>query len=414
MSNLLKPLCGTVFTKSRQVLTKEAPIKRGDTVELNLNFVAASLEEMTKAIGPDTPEGYIAGWASTKDRDLYNHEVVAGAFQQAIDMRGLSGPRGIKLLLDHEWTRPAGVITVLEYRRGNLWMEAQMNLDVEYARERWQMLKMMGGANFSVGFMLQDYDIVEREIDGDEDWFLRINRGDLFEVSIVLFPGNEACEMTFVKAALHEDNPSEDELFFAKSKVPMWKMSASRNLPIIDTDAYDSAAAKARMFKAANFDTDKPDLDMIKKGFLVHDASNPTLKSSYKLAIADIVDGKLVACSAGVAAAVSRVGGTDVPDTVKLSARSVLDFYQEQHHELVLQTKTAPQSLSEFEKALVANGLAKSRNDAREITRVAKSCPQLFQKQTENIHEHTQLDNGSLTEIMSNLKKMKDNLSRIG
>ena len=137
------------------MIKKEAPIKRGEKLELNLNFKPATDVEIVKAFGSDqAPEGYIAGWASTAGRDLYNHEIISGAFQKAMDERGLSGPRSIKLLLDHDWQKPAGVIKVLEYRRDALWLEAQLNLEVGYVKERWHMLRMMGGANFSVGFML--------------------------------------------------------------------------------------------------------------------------------------------------------------------------------------------------------------------------------------------------------------------
>lgn len=398
------------------ILRKEAPkgFKRGDSLELKLGFVPASTEEMTKALGTgDVPEGYIAGWASTGSRDHYNHEIKGGAFQAAMDSRGLTGPRGIKLLLDHEWTQPAGVIKVLEYRRDKLWIEAQMNLSVSYVRERWEMLKMMGGANFSVGFMLQDYDVVVREEgDGDEDVFLQINRGDLFEISIVLFPGNEEAQMTFVKARLNDDNPSEDEVFFAKAATPLWKMGASRNLPFAQTEAWDGAAAKSRVFKAAGFDTAKPDFEMLKKAFLAYDAANPTLKSSYKLLFADIVDGKLKATSAGISAAAPRLALTDIPDTVKEAARPILDAYQEEEATQLSSSKAAPKSQNEFEKLLVARGLVKGRNDARAIAHLVKSCPEIFTKKTEDIRpQEPALDVGKLTATLLAVKKLNASIA---
>ncbi|UCI32546.1 HK97 family phage prohead protease [Mesorhizobium sp. B4-1-4] len=174
---------------------------RADAVRVptQKNLTGAVIKLDASSVSSDS--GVIAGWASTSDRDSYNHEVMAGAFQASIDKRGLTGPKGIKLLLDHDWTKPAGVITTLEYRRGGrLWMEAKLNLDIEYVAERYSYLKQSGGANFSVGFMLEDYEVVTRKVDGGEDQYLRIDRGDLFEVSIVLFPGNEAAQMQSVKA----------------------------------------------------------------------------------------------------------------------------------------------------------------------------------------------------------------------
>lgn len=393
------------LTKNAPVL-KDAPIKRGDNMHVALSFTAASPEEIRKAVGESAPEGYIAGWASTAGRDLYNHEVVGGAFQESMDRRGLIGPLSIKLLLDHDWKAPAGVIKVLEYRRDRLWIEAQLDLEVGYVKDRWRMLKMMGGANFSVGFMLQDYEVVIRE--EEEDYFLRIDKGDLFEVSIVMFPGNEEAQMTFVKAALHEDNSDEDKLFFAKSKVPTWRVGASKNLPVSTTDMeWDSAAAKQRIFKAVGFDTDKPDLESVKKAFLAYDSSNPNLRGSYKLLIADIIDGKMQITEGGLRAALQRLPNIPLPAETKTAANAILDHYQEETMELAT-TNNTPQSQVEFEKALVARGLAKSRNEAREIARVAKSCPQIFQKKTELIEPvQPALDAGKLTEMLSLVSKMK-------
>lgn len=404
---------GSIVLKNAPVITKEAPtaVKRGDRVELKLNFTAASDEEVKKALGNDAPEGYIAGWASTSSRDLYNHEVVSGAFQEAIDQRGLTGPRGIKLLLDHNWEKPAGVIKVLEYRRGKLWMEAQMNLEVGYVRERWQMLKMMGGANFSVGFMLLDYQVITQMVDGDEEWHLQIDRGDLFEVSIVLFPGNEEATMTFVKAAMHEDNPANDQLFFAKTNKPAWRMSASKNLPLLDTEEWDSSAAKARVFKAAGIDTDKPNLEMLQKAFLAYDSANPTLRTSYKMLVADIVDGKLQVTLGGLKAAAARIDATDVPDALKKEAHGVVNHYEERELDEIITRKGAPKSLADFEKTLIAKGLAKSRNDARAIALVAKSCPALFQKTVEEIRPAApELDTDMLAETIVRLKRLNASL----
>ena len=390
-------------------LRKEAPIKRGGKLQFNLGFTPASQDEILKAVGAETPDGYIAGWASTTSRDLYNHEIVAGAFQKSIDDRGLNGPKAVKFLLDHDHTKPAGVIKVLEYRRGNLWLEAQMNLEVGYIKDRWHMLKMMGGANFSVGFMLQDYEIVIRNEDKeDEDYFLRIDRGDLFEVSSVMLPGNEECHNVFVKSLFHEDD--EDELLFAQAKSPLWQVGASKNLPAVDVETWDYSAVKNRLFKAANFDSDKPDYDRIRKGFLVYDSANPELRGSYKLAIADIIDGRMQVCSVGVNAARMRIAQLNVSDKVKSAAQDVIEQYEQQCQD-VIAAKSVPTSITEFEKMLVARGLVQTRRDAQAIVQVAKACPHVFQKKIEIID--TPLDAGKLTEALSLVQKMKSILAPV-
>lgn len=186
-------------------------IARGQQKVFNVAFQAATDDEIKKALGDgaDVPAGYIAGWASTPDIDSYNHKVVSGAFAEAITKRGLRGPKSIKLLIGHNWDRVGGEIKVLEYRGERLWIEAQMALDIGYVNDAYKAAKIIGGLNFSVGFMLQDYEFKENT-DGSE--YLQINRGDLFEVSVVPFPGNEEATMAFIKSAGQEtDDDGDDE-----------------------------------------------------------------------------------------------------------------------------------------------------------------------------------------------------------
>lgn len=398
---------GQIITKAApDLMVKHSPIKRGGNLNVALQFSPATDEEIRKAIGVDTPEGYVAGWASTAGRDHYNHEVVGGAFQAAMDDRGLVGPRGIKLLLDHDWQKPAGVIKVLEYRRDKLWMEAQLDLEVSYVKDRWRMLKMMGGANFSVGFMLQDYEVVIREDDEDE-YFLRIDRGDLFEISIVLFPGNEEAQMTFVKARLG-DTQDDDQLIFADAKKHTWKVGVSKNLPVSTSTTWDAAAAKARVLKAAAFGTDKVNYEILTKAFLVSDDANPDLECSYKLLVADIIDGKLQVTDGAVSAALSRIPHTDLSPTVKSGAIAALEHYQEQTAEASVELKGAPSTIVEFERALVARGFAKTRTQAHQIAQLIKTCPELFLKQApETVLPTPALDAGSLMEALNLLQKCK-------
>lgn len=167
-------------------------------VELQLTFVAATELEM-KAIGDNLPEGYIAGWASTPDRDRGNHVVMTGAFDESIRERGLQGPKGVKLLINHAWDKGAGAITVLETRNGRLWMEAQLNLDITYVKDAYLAAKSAGGYSFSVGFRRQEWAWIVDEDDNDE--YLSISKADLWEVSMVPFPMNEECTIEFMKSA---------------------------------------------------------------------------------------------------------------------------------------------------------------------------------------------------------------------
>lgn len=167
---------------------------------LDYIFVAATELEM-KALGDDKPEGFIAGWASTPSLDSYRDVVKTGAFDEAIARRTLTGPKGIRLLIGHDWAKVAGKITKLETRNKKLWIEAELELGIGYVKDYYLATKASGGMNFSVGFMIQDYSYKK---DAEDIVYLEITRGDLFEVSAVPFPGNEECTMEFVKSVIKE------------------------------------------------------------------------------------------------------------------------------------------------------------------------------------------------------------------
>lgn len=197
------PLHGAAVFKDADVKTKKAP----ENVETFLKLEPATAKQMAKIARKmglddvdDLPKGYIAGYASTDDLDLHRDVVVPGAFDASIAERGLTGPSGVKLLLDHRSDRVAGVIKRLETRDGKLWIEALLNLEITYVNDAYLAAKDVGGINFSVGFRLQDYEFKEND-DGFE--YLEIKRGDLFEVSMVAFPANPNAQMTFIKS--HDD-----------------------------------------------------------------------------------------------------------------------------------------------------------------------------------------------------------------
>lgn len=148
-----------------------------------------------KMMGDEFPKGFIAGWASTPDVDYYGDIVRSGAFDESIAQRGLRGPEGVKLLIQHDAGKPAGTIDVLETRDGRLWLEGQLNLEISYVRDYYEAAKMNGGMNFSVGFYVED-----AEWNEETELFL-ISKGDLLEVSLVTFPGNRAAHMTEIKSA---------------------------------------------------------------------------------------------------------------------------------------------------------------------------------------------------------------------
>lgn len=106
-----------------------------------------------------------------------------------------------------------------------------------------------------------------------------------------------------------------------------WKVGASRDLAIEDSDEWDGAAAEKSIFAHAGGDDFEP--AKARKGFLVYNAAKPKEHGSYKLPIAHVVDGKMVVPKGAIRAAASRLPQTEIPDDVKERAQSVLDHYKE-------------------------------------------------------------------------------------
>jgi HK97 family phage prohead protease len=166
--------------------------KQGDSINFDLGL------ELAKVNLENQPAGYFEGIASTPSTDLYGHKVLKGAFDKSIKQKGLTGPRGVKLLAHHDWSRPAGVISKLKTVGDNLEIAGQLNLNVSYVKDVHEVALQNGGLNFSVGFTLDEFEYID-EKKAEDGEYLIIKSGDLMEVSVVVFPAQLEAEMTFIK-----------------------------------------------------------------------------------------------------------------------------------------------------------------------------------------------------------------------
>lgn len=92
---------------------------------------------------------------------------------------------------------------------------------------------------------------------------------------------------------------------------------------------WDASEARKRIFERAKFDSDEPDVDYAKKAFLLYDDENETIRSSYKLPVADIINDKLQIVPRAVYAAAAAVngarGGIDVDADIREELKNVLN-----------------------------------------------------------------------------------------
>lgn len=107
-----------------------------------------------------------------------------------------------------------------------------------------------------------------------------------------------------------------------------WVIGADTDLPLNETLRWDGPGAARRVFELAMFDSDEPDYELARRAFLVYDDERPELRGSYKLGIADVVDGELTVLSSGLRAAASRLPQTaDLDEDIVNEARAIIDYY---------------------------------------------------------------------------------------
>ena len=149
----------------------------------------------------------------------------------------------------------------------------------------------------------------------------RYTKWELMEISLVAVPCNP--EALVVGRSLEN----------AMQNSGNWKVGASLNLPIADDDSstsseWDGAAAQASIFEHVEFDGDKPNSALARKGFLAYDADKPGEKDAYRLPFAKVIGGRLTVLPSGLRAAAARLAQADLPADVAEKARAVIDHYE--------------------------------------------------------------------------------------
>lgn len=127
--------------------------------------------------------------------------VMPGAFAESI---GAKGAKGVKLLWQHDPSQPIGMWTELSEDRKGLKATGKLLLTVAKAREAYEMMKAGIVDGLSIGFqtLKESYD-TEKGGRG----FRKIEKADLWEISLVTFPMNTRAGVTAVK-----NMPSDREL----------------------------------------------------------------------------------------------------------------------------------------------------------------------------------------------------------
>lgn len=139
-----------------------------------------------KAVSED---GLFSGYGSVFGVvDSYKEVVAPGAFAESLAGRMPS------LLWQHRSGEPIGVYTTVKEDSVGLYVEGKLALKTARGSEAYELLKMRAISGLSIGF-------ISREDSYDKVSGIRtLKKLDLWEVSLVTFPANEAARVSGVKS----------------------------------------------------------------------------------------------------------------------------------------------------------------------------------------------------------------------
>lgn len=152
-----------------------------------------------KAVSED---GLFSGYGSVFGViDSYKEIVVAGAFTESLKTRQPS------LLWQHRSGEPIGIYTGVKEDAVGLHVEGKLALKTARGAEAYELLKMGAVSGLSIGFQVRDesYDRVTG--------INTLKTLDLWEVSLVTFPANDAARITGVKSIADIENLKDAEAY---------------------------------------------------------------------------------------------------------------------------------------------------------------------------------------------------------
>ena len=104
---------------------------------------------------PEEGEGVFRGYASTWDRDLYDDEIVMGAYAECLENDYKGTGEGIPIFWNHDYSTPKNLvgasISAVEDEKG-LDFVGKLDLDDEWGRRCYEHIKSGRIHQMSVGF----------------------------------------------------------------------------------------------------------------------------------------------------------------------------------------------------------------------------------------------------------------------
>jgi len=175
---------------------------------MDIKHMARALE--IKSLSPD---GLFSGYASVFGAlDHQNEIVAAGAFMRTLASWRMQG-RMPAMLWMHDPTLPIGLWMSLQEDKNGLAVQGRLALRTQKGMEAYELLKMGALTGLSIG-----YKVISSRIDGKRKARVLTDL-DLFEISLVTFPANDAARVSDVKSPVRALRKDERETRKAVARI---------------------------------------------------------------------------------------------------------------------------------------------------------------------------------------------------
>jgi HK97 family phage prohead protease len=263
--------------------------------EIEPRYIGGRIVELKEASRDGVQLGIFEGYLSTWEPDtggIYGipDKFHPGAWTASLAEHKARGSRQIRLKNHHGDLIGGFPIELAHEDAVGLAVTGEVNLNTQQGREGWALMKQEVLTDLSAG-----YTAIEDRI---EDTLRHIYEAKLWEGSLVDEPANQGARILELKRVV----PFQD-------------------LPLGDRDRTWDAAAAVKRVKALTGSEEAPSAGF-RRAFVIFDAENADNFGAYKLPIADVVDGKLVAVPKGIFAAAGAVSGARSPMKVSDAERS--------------------------------------------------------------------------------------------